>query len=161
MSVKKGSTIFLKIVLVLIAAVALFAMIRFPQTEGRAANLDLVSIYIDPFIWYIYLASVPFFVALFQAFKLLGFVEKNKIFSKGAVSSVRTIKWCALSIIGFLVVAMAWVRFAVTGDDDPAGAMAMGIVLTFVSTVVATGSAIFEKLLHNATRLKSENDLTV
>lgn len=51
---KKGSTLFLKIVICLIAIGALAGMLWFPQTEGRAANLDLISIYTDPFIIYIY-----------------------------------------------------------------------------------------------------------
>ena len=45
---KKSSTIFLQAVIVLIGIAALAIMIRFPQTEGRAANLDLFSIYADP-----------------------------------------------------------------------------------------------------------------
>src|ERR687886_61316 len=77
---KRGSTLFLKSVILLIAIGALAGMIRFPQTEGRAANLDLISIYRDPFIIYLYIASIPFFVALYQAIKLLGFVENNSVF---------------------------------------------------------------------------------
>ena len=73
---KKSSTVFLQVVIVLISIVALAIMIRFPQTEGRASNLDLFSIYADPFIVYMYLASIAFFVALYQAFKLLGYIGK-------------------------------------------------------------------------------------
>src|SRR5215216_3827415 len=99
---KLSSIVFLKVVIVLIAIGALAGMIRFPQTEGRAANLDLISIYKDPFIIYLYVASIPFFVALYQAIKLLGFVEQNKIFSETAVKAVRKIKHCALAFIGFI-----------------------------------------------------------
>ncbi len=77
---EKISTIFLQVVVVLIGIVALAIMIRFPLTEGRAANLDLFSIYADPFIIYGYLASIAFFVALYQAFKLLGYIGQNKVF---------------------------------------------------------------------------------
>jgi hypothetical protein len=73
---KRASTLFLKVVLILIATVVLAGLLWFPQTEGRAANLDLFSIYSDPFIIYIYLGSVPFFVGLYQAFKLLNLIEK-------------------------------------------------------------------------------------
>ena len=59
---KKGSTIFLRVVIVLIGIVALAIMIRFPLTEGRAVNLDLFSIYSDPFIIYGYVVSIAFFV---------------------------------------------------------------------------------------------------
>ncbi len=82
---KKNSIIFLQIVIVLIGIVALAIMIRFPLTEGRATNLDLFSIYSDPFILYGYLASIAFFIAMYQAFKLLGYIGQNKVFSKKLV----------------------------------------------------------------------------
>ena len=44
---------------------------------------------------------------------------------------------------------------------DPAGFIAMCIVTTFISIVIATAAAVFEKLLQNAVDIKSENDLTV
>ena len=75
---KKGSTLFLKFVICLIAIGALIWLIWFPQLEGRAANLDLISIYKDPLIIYAYIGSIPFFVALYQAFKLLGYIDGNK-----------------------------------------------------------------------------------
>src|SRR3954464_2607894 len=102
MRMKQGSTLFLKIVISLIGIVALAGMLRFPQTEGRAANLDLISIYADPLIIYGYLASIPFFVALYQAFKLLGYVDNNNVFSQRAVKAVRNIKYCAIAISGFI-----------------------------------------------------------
>jgi hypothetical protein len=72
---KRSSTLFLKVVILLIAIGVLAGMLRFPQTEGRAANLDLISIYRYPFIIYIYIGSIPFFVGLYQAFKLLNFID--------------------------------------------------------------------------------------
>ena len=157
---KQGSTLFLKIVLLLIAIGALVVLIRFPQIEGRAANLDLVGIYKDPVIIYIYIASIPFFAALYQAFKLLGYIDKNKIFSQASVSAVRNIKYCAMTIVGFVVIGILFIRFA-SGSDDPAGGVAIGICITFASVVIATAAAVFQKLLQNAVDLKSENDLTV
>ncbi len=45
--------------------------------------------------------------------------------------------------------------------DDPAGFMAVSIVATFISIVIATAAAVFERTLQNAVDIKSENDLTV
>ena len=160
MKLKRGSTLFLKVVIILIAIVALAGMIRFPQTEGRAANLDLLSIYADPFIIYGYIASIPFFVALYQAFKLLGYVDHNQVFSQSAVKAVRNIKYCAITISGFIVLGILYIRLFANGDD-PAGPTALGIFITFASILIATGAAVFERLLQNAADIKSENDLTV
>ena len=46
-------------------------------------------------------------------------------------------------------------------DDDPAGFLALCIVTSFGSVVIATAAAIFEKILQNAVDMKSENDLTI
>jgi len=158
---KRGSTIFLKAVIVLIGIVALAVMIRFPLTEGRAANLDLFSIYWDPFIAYMYAASIPFFVALHQAFKLLGYIGENKVFSLSSVKALRTIKYCAIILGISIVMAALYIRMFHTKDDDPAGFIAVGMVATFISVVIAAAAAVFERLLQNAVDIKSENDLTV
>src|SRR3989344_7759434 len=103
---KRSSTLFLKVILCLIAIGALAGMIWFPQTEGRAANLDLIDIYSDPLIIYIYIASIPFFIGLYQAFKLLKFIDANKAFSQGAVNTLKNMKFASLSLIAFIVLAV-------------------------------------------------------
>lgn len=143
---KNAPTLFLNSVIFLIAAAALAILIRFPLTEGRAVNLDLISIYSDPFIIFVYVSSLPFFAALFQAGKLLKFIEKNTIFSMPAIKALKNIKYYAVSIILLLLVAMGWIRFA-SGGEDSAGAIAVGIVLTIVSIVVATAAGVFQKIL--------------
>lgn len=160
--IKKGSTLFLKTVLFLIGSVVLVALLWFPQTEGRAANLDLVSIYKDPFIVYIYIAFIPFFAALYQAFKLLGYIEQNKTFTQAAVHALRNIKYCVMAFIGFIAAALLYIFImSKATNDDGAGAIAVGLVVIFASTVIATAAGVFQKLLQNAVDIKSENDLTV
>ena len=158
---KKNSTVFLQVVIVLIGIVALFIMIRFPLTEGRAVNLDLFSIYSDPFIVYGYLASIAFFVALYQAFKLLGLIRKNQVFSLNSMKALRTIKYCAIILSILIVLAALYIRIFHAKDDDPAGFIAIAILATFISIVIATAEAVFEKTLQSAVDIKSENDLTV
>jgi hypothetical protein len=158
---KRSSTIFLQVVIVLIGIVALAIMIRFPLTEGRAANLDLFHIYADPFLAYGYLASIAFFVALYQAFKLLGYIGQNKVFSLNSVKALRIIKYCAIVLSFLIVMAGIYIRIFHAEGDDPAGFLAMCIVTTFVSIVIATAAAVFERTLQSAVDIKSENDLTV
>jgi hypothetical protein len=160
MTSKRGSTLFLRAVIILIAIIVLAGMIWFPQTEGRAANLDLIRIYADPLIIYGYIASLPFFIALYQAFKLLGYVDNNQVFSQPAVTAVRNVKFCAVTIGGFIVLGILFIRLFANGDD-PAGPTALGILTTFISIIIATGAAVFERVLQNAVDLKAENDLTV
>lgn len=158
---KRTSIVFLQAVIVLIGIVALALLIRLPLTEGRAANLDLFSIYADPFILYGYAASIAFFIALYKAFKLLGYIGQNKVFSSPSVKALKSIKYCAIVLSILIVLAGLYIRLFHNKDDDPAGFLAICIVTTFVSIVVATAAAIFEKLLQHAIDMKSENDLTI
>src|ERR1700754_5163037 len=104
---ERGSILFLKAVLVRIGIGALALMLWEPHIEGRNAHATLFEIYFkDPFLAYAYLASVPFFIGLYQAFKVLRYVGQNKTFSPATVKAMRTIKYCALAIIGFVAVSV-------------------------------------------------------
>jgi hypothetical protein len=156
----KGSTLFLKVVILFIALAVFGGMLWFPQTEGRATHLDSISIYTDPFIIYLYIASLPFFIALYQAFKLLGYIEQNKAFSQIAVDALRNIKYCAIALSAFMAGSETFI-IVTHGNDDAAGAVMVGFIVIFASFVIATAAAVFQKLLQNAVDIKSENDLTV
>ena len=145
----------------LIGIIALAILIRVPVTEGRAENLDLLSIYADPFILYGYAASIAFFVALYKAFKLLAYIGQNKVFSSNSVGALKSIKYCAIAVSILIVTAGVYIKIFHNKEDDPAGFLAICIVTTFASITVATASAIFEKILQNAIDMKSENDLTI
>jgi hypothetical protein len=157
---KRSSTIFLQTVIVLIGVGALAIMLWEPHLEGRNTHATLFEIYFkDPFLAYAYIASIPFFVALYQAFKVLAYVRQNKTFSQVTVNALRTIKYCAITIIGFVAVGLV---FLITGDKDdrPAGVF-MRVIITFASLVIATTAGVFERILQNAVDIKSEHDLTV
>jgi len=157
---KRSSTIFLQVVIVLIGIGTLALMLWFPHIEGRNAHATLFEIcFKDPFLAYAYIASIPFFVALYQAFKVLGYVRQNKTFSQPTVKALRTIKYCAIAIIGFVAVGVIFIMLG-DKDDRPPGVF-MSILTTFASIVIATAAAMFERILQNAVDIKSENDLTV
>ena len=158
---KKGSTIFLQAIVVLLGIGALALLLWEPHVEGRNARATLFEIYFkDPFLAYVYTASIAFFVALYQAFKVLGFVRQNQTFSQATVKALRTIKYCALTIIGFVAGAVIFILMFGDGEDRPAGVF-MCLLTTFASIVIATAAAMFERILQNAVDIKSENDLTV
>jgi hypothetical protein len=158
----KGIAItFLQGVIVLIGVVAIVILIRFPLVEGRAVNLDLFSIYADPFILYAYASSIAFFVALYKAVKILGYVRQNKLFTLDAVKTLRSIKYCAMVLCISIVMAAVYIRIFHSEEDDPAGFIAMSIIMTLISLAVAAAVAVLEKILQNAVDMKAENDLTI
>jgi hypothetical protein len=140
----------------------LAALLWVPQVEGRNVNATQFEIYFnDPFLAYIYLAFVPVFVALYQAVRMLGFVRRNEVFSEPAVRTMRIIKYCAMAVAAFIVGAEAYIFIFVRGTDDVAGGVMMGAFIIFVSAVIGTAAAVFERILQNAVDIKLENDLTV
>ena len=66
---KRSSTTFLQVVIVLVGIGTLALMLWEPHLEGRNVNATLFQIYFnDPFLVYAYIGSIAFFVALYQAF---------------------------------------------------------------------------------------------
>lgn len=162
-SIKKSSTIFLQLVIILVGIIVLTLMLVMPHFEGRNTNATLFQIYFnDPFLAYVYLASVPFFIALFQGFTLLKHIRRNRVFSQPAVNNLKKIKYCAFVTAGAILAAIVYLKVASLGNnEDPAGAIMLGNIAIFASVVVGIASAIFEKTLQSAVDMKSENDLTV
>src|SRR4051812_40135617 len=118
---RKSSTIFLQVVIVALGTGALALLLWEPQIEGVNAHATNFEIYFkDPFLALVYMGSIPFFVALYQAFKVLGYAGANRIFSQEAVNALRTIKYCAIAIVGFVVVEEIFIMLN-HGSDDAAG----------------------------------------
>lgn len=153
---KRVSTIFLQAVIALLGIGAFAFMLWEPHLEGRNANATLFEIYFkDPFLAYAYTASIAFFMALYQAFKLLGSIGRNEAFSEGSVRAVRTIKYCAMTLVAFIVGAEAYLFIVQRGvEEDIAGGVTMGLVMIFISVVIATAADVLEGLLQNAVDTK-------
>jgi hypothetical protein len=160
---KRGSTIFLQAVTVIVGIGTLALMLWEPHLEGRNAHATLFQIYFnDPFLAYVYIGSLAFFAALYQAFTLLGLIRRNEIFSPRSVSALRIIKYCALTLITFLLGAEAYFSIVQRAKgEDIAGGVAMGLLLIFISAIIAAAAGVFQKTLQSAVDMKSENDLTV
>ncbi len=148
---KRSSTIFLQAVVVALSIGALALLLWEPHIEGRNVHATVFEIYFnDPFLAFAYIGSIPFFMALYQVFKLLGFVRQNKIFSQSAVATVkalRTIKYCAITIIGFVAVGEVFIML--NESDDRAGGVFMGLLVVFFSATVAAVTTRFEGILKN------------
>ena len=156
---KRGLTIFLQIAIILLGACVLAFLLWEPQLEGRNVNATQFEIYFkDPFLAYIYLAFVPFFVGLYQAFKLVGFAGRDQIFSDRSVRAVRIIKYCALTTAIFFLGAEAYLFIFIRGTDDIAGGVMMGAFIILTCAVTAIVAAVFERTLQNAVDKKSTND---
>ena len=107
-----------------------------------------------------YVSAIPFFIALYQAFKLLSYIDKSQAFSDMSVTALKKIKYCALTISGLFVVILPFVYLVADLDDAP-GLIIVGMVPVFASMVIAVFAAVLQRLLQEAIAIKIENELTV
>ncbi|XEC94221.1 DUF2975 domain-containing protein [Paenibacillus tarimensis] len=157
---KHGSTLFLKTAVFLIGtpvlALCIFAL---PWLANNPVNPDYAHI-LYPILIGLYVSVIPFFVALYQAFRLLSYIDKNKAFSQISVKALKNIKYCAITISTLYVVMMPFVYLVAELDDAP-GLIIIGMVPIFASMVIAVFAAVLQRLLQEAIDIKSENDLIV
>jgi len=157
---KRGSTLFLKIAVILIGVPVLaLCIFLVPWLANNPANPNYDHL-LYPILIGMYAASIPFYIALYQTFKLLSYIDKNKAFSELSVKALKNIKHCAMTISALYVVIMPFVYFLADLDDAP-GLIIVGMVPIFASIVIAVFAAVLQKLLKEAIDIKSENDLTV
>ena len=107
-----------------------------------------------------YASAIPFYFALYQAFKLLSYIDKNKAFSELSVKALKNIKYCAITISILYVVGLP-LFYLIAEKDDAPGVIVVGLVIIFASMVIAVFAAVLQRLLQEAIDIKSENDLIV
>lgn len=153
---KPGSTLLLRLAIGVIG-LAVLALCVFALPEGIRSD------HTGGYRWILlglYVTAVPFYVALYQGWRLLGLIDKNQAFSQASVRALRTIQYCALGITGSFVVGMPYI-YVVADRDDAPGVVALALVITFASFVIATFASLLRRLMQNAIAIKAENDLTV
>ncbi len=157
---KQGTTLFLKVAVILIGvpvlALCIFGLVWLAKNP---VNPNYAYI-LYPIVIGIYLSVLPFLFALYQAFKLLNYIDMNNAFSDLSVKALKNIKYCAFTISILYVVMMPFVYLFAEKDDAP-GLIIIAIVPIFASLVIAVFAAVLQRLLEEAIEIKAENDLTV
>jgi hypothetical protein len=156
----KRETLFLKIAVFLIGTPVLaLCVFGLPWLAKDAAGSELAYL-IYGILVVMYVSAIPFFVALYQAIRLLSYIDKNNAFSELSVKALKNIKYCATTISIVYVAGMP--LFYLMGEkDDAPGVILIGMMFVFAPLVIAVFAAVLQKLLKNAIDIKSENDLTV
>lgn len=153
-AMKSSAALFLQVVVVFVGLGVLALMLWEPHLEGRNAHATTFEIYFhDPFLAYVYVGSIPFFVALYRAFGLLGHAGRTGAFSRVTVDALRSIKRCAFAIIGFVVGAVGFILALGDGEDRPGGIFMCALVI-LASSVVAIAAAMLARNLQDALRNK-------
>ena len=158
---KQGTTLFLKVAVILIGIPVLaLCIFLVPKIGNFAEELYPDMAYMKSLVFVVmYGAAVPFYFALYQAFNLLRYIDGNTAFSELSVKALKNIKCCAVTISGLYVISSPLFYFIGKKVDPPIGVV--GIIIIFASLVIALFAAVLQKLLKEAIDIKSENDLTV
>ncbi len=142
----------------IVLALCIFAL---PEMwRGGSAEFPEVSYVFPPLVLGLYATAIPFFFGLFQTFKLLNYIDKNKAFSSVSVGALKKIKYCALTI-GVLYMGGLPLLYPIAEVDDAPGILLFGFVIACAPIVIAVFAAVLQMLLQNAIEMKSENELTV
>jgi hypothetical protein len=111
-----------------------------------------------PVLFGLYMTEIPFYLALFQSFQLVGLIKQNNAFSEGAVKKLRLIKLYAWSIT---LLYLAGALLLLTQSALHPGIAITGIVIIFSSVTISVFASVLQELLIHALELDSENALTV
>ena len=159
---KPSSTLFLRIVIIILALPILAACIFvYPIITQRGAEIYTQFAFMHyPYLFILYLASILYFFALYQGMNLLKYIDQNNAFSDDSVRALKNIKISAL-IITLLLISFMPVAYTIADLDDVPGILLLSLAIMFTPLVMSVFAALLEKLLHEAIQIKSENDLTV
>ncbi|MBT2744255.1 DUF2975 domain-containing protein [Bacillus sp. ISL-77] len=160
MNVKRGSATFLKVIIFLIGIAVLALCIWLPEIAIRDARVHPDTAYfLIPFLVCAYGFCITFSVVLYQAFKLLTYIERNNAFSELSLKSLKVIKKCAFTVIFFIVLGIVSLKVLskVTGDD-PAGPISLGLMSILATSIIAAIVDVLQKPIKNILELKPKND---
>ncbi|MBD3921293.1 DUF2975 domain-containing protein [Paenibacillus sp. PR3] len=157
---ERGTTLFLKLTLIVIALPALALCVYGLPVIATDSSDNYPAYWAYLLIALRYATAIPYFIALYQSYKLLSYIDKNVAFSELSVKALNNIKYCAFTFSFLYIIALPLFYYIAENDDAP-GVIIIGLAFAFAAFVVAVFAAVLQRLLKNAIDIKSENDLTV
>ncbi|MNJ41179.1 hypothetical protein D3C77_360930 [compost metagenome] len=156
----KRETFFLKFVVFLLAIPILALCIFFvPRFEHVLAG-SYPSYWIYIIQTAMYGSALVYFSALYQALKLLTYIDHNTAFSELSLQALKVIRNCAFTISCLYIIASPFLYFIADQEDAP-GIIAFGLMIALASLTIGVFAAVLKKLLQNAIAIQSENELTI
>lgn len=157
---KQNSTLFLKIAIILIgipvlvlSLIGLYLLIQNPANPQYAYVLY-------PIVIGIYSSTIPFYVALYKAFKLLSYIDQGIAFSEQSERALKHIKY-STSVFCLIYVALLPIVFLLAEKDDAPGLIIIGMVPVFASLILAVFAAVLQRVFKEAIEIKSDQALVI
>lgn len=152
----KGSTLFLKLVLLLLGAGAI-------TLGGLLLYLVITAKEVGdyrPILLGVVISLLPFLYIFRQSYLLLNLIDQNLSLTYASANVLRRIKISSWVIGGIYLIGSPFVYWIAERDDAP-GVIVINIILIVAPFAVGVFASILQKLLLNAIGYKSENELTI
>ncbi len=159
----RGTTIFLRIAI--LGAATIIALLSLWAASDVyihwAENSPEVAFWTYPLILVISASAATFCVAVFQIWKLLNLIDRNKAFTNSSVKTMKNVKYCGFIISALFANLMPLVFHAAQNEDAPGMILIFGAIFVGIPFVIAVFAGVAQRLFQNAIDIKKENDLTV
>ncbi|NQD64834.1 DUF2975 domain-containing protein [Bacillus haikouensis] len=157
---KQITIVFLKSAIIILGLVVLcISIFGLPKIAAFPAEANPEYAYLKwPVMLGLYITEIPFYLALYQSFKLVGFINQRIVFSEEVVRNLKLIKLNAWSIT---LLYSAGAILLLTQNALHPGIAIAGIVIIFASVTISVFVSVLLEVLNHALELKSENNLTV
>ena len=155
-SLERSSTLFLRLILLVLTIGVLvlcgFLLYQIIQSDSLG--------YYRPILMGLVISAIPLIYIFYQAYNLLNNIDNNLSLTDSSVNSLRIIKVCSFIISLMYLIGSPFI-FNVAQQDDAPGVVLINIILIMGPFSVGVFTYILQKLLINAIRYKSENELTI
>src|SRR5690606_5572135 len=156
---QKGKILLLKSAIILLGVIMFALCIGLAELARYTEKTTPEYAYLRyPILFGMYVTVIPFYIALFQAYKILKYIEIKNAFSQLALQSLQIIKRCAVTISILYVVGS--IGLLLLNVLHP-GIFLAGITIIFTSLVIAVFAAVLQALFKSALEIKEENELTI
>lgn len=150
MNDKRGSAIFLKVIIFLVGiAVLTLCIYWIPVLTIRDVKAHPGGDYsLYPLLVCAYGICITFSFTLFHVYKLLTFIERNNAFSESSLKSLKFIKKCAFTAIFFIVLMIISLKVisSISGDDS-AGPISVSLMSILATSIIIAAVDVLQKPL--------------
>lgn len=156
----KWSIVILKVFLIIIGITILLLNINWlpARAELSAEFFPEVSYLKHPILIGIYLTCIPFYLAIYQSFKLLILIERDNVFTEDACKSLKVISFSSIAVSVLYVIGLT---ILCVENALPPGLFLLGIAIIFACIVIAIFTWVLRALLNRVVEIKNENDFTI
>jgi hypothetical protein len=155
-TLEKGSTLFLRAVLLLFSLVAISVCALFWYLILTSESLGNYR----PILIGATFTTIPFLYIFYQSFQLLNFIDRNLALSNNSVLALQKITFSSFIISGLYLIGFPFI-YSVAERDDAPGVILINLIMIGAPLVVGVFASILQKLLTSAIAYKSENELTI